>query len=360
MLAANEANDEEAVSIGETLDADEAEPAGTFAAGTLIGNAFRIVAPLGTGSMGAVYLAHDETLDRRVAIKFARSRLLDAGLRKRFLEEARAMARVSHPNVLQVYAFGEHEGIPYFAMEFAARGTLTEWMARSSEVPLDVALRLLDELCRGVSAIHAADIIHRDIKPDNVLLDDELRPRVADLGLAILDRQEQSGVCELVGTPAYMAPEIAFSRDVIPGLRSRADVYSLGCVAYQLLTGQPPFDGLGNVGMLLQHALNPVVPPSRLRADLPHEIDVAILRALTKDPFARTATPEELRLDLAAAANAARGSFSTGAPLSGRDQFEANEPVSRVVAREVLPCADGERAGGGDGARVTQLCIVAH
>jgi serine/threonine protein kinase len=303
---------------------------GIPAVGALIGGAYRITALLGTGSMGAVFLAHDETLDRDVAIKFARSRLLDASLRARFLTEARAMARISHPNVVKVFAFGEYEGEPYFVMEFVQSGTLTHWMSGQSELPaLDVCLRMLDELCLGVSAIHAADIAHRDIKPDNVLLDDELRPHIADLGLAVFEQQpEKQRVREFAGTPAYMAPEIAFSRGVDPALRVRADVYSVACVAYHLLTGHPPFDGAGNVGMLLQHALNPVVAPTRLRPELPAELDAVLVRALAKNPRERTPSVEEFRRELAAA------KAEPVVVLASNDNAEPHEPVSRVVVRE--------------------------
>jgi serine/threonine protein kinase len=282
--------------------------------------------------MGVVLLAHDETLDRRVAIKFTRPGLLSARFRERFLAEARSMARVSHPNVLQVHAYGEHGDAPYFVMEFVEGRTLEQWLVETGSPPtIDVALSILDDVCRGVSAIHAQDTVHHDIKPSNILLDDELRPRVADLGLAVLYRLEQPAKYELIGTPAYMAPEIAFSTDHDPALRFRADVYSLACVAYQLFTGRPPFDAATNIGILLQHATRPVPPPSSLRLDLPVELDNAVLRALEKDPVARTPTVEGFRRDLMAA----RGeSLDPARILVAEDEDDSREALRLILALE--------------------------
>ncbi len=321
------------VPSGEQSTADGAvDGAFTIPTGTLVEDQYRIVGRLGTGSMGTVFLAHDETLDRSVAIKFARPDLIDAAFRARFLAEARAMARVNHPNVVAVYAFGEYERVPYFVMEYVQGGNLQQWLDASSMLPgTDLAFRILDDLCRGVAAIHAAHTIHQDIKPDNILLDEELRPRVADLGLAVVHRLGQPSAPELVGTPAYMAPEVAFPRSLDPALRPRADVYSLACVAYQLLTGHPPFDGNGNMGMFLQHAIRPVVPPSSLRPDLPAEVDEALLRALEKSPAARTATVEDFRRDLAHARRTLRGRTRVS---SRRADAECGVPPSGVVARE--------------------------
>ena len=301
-----------------------------LATGTLVDEVYRIVAPLGSGSMGTVYLAHDETLDRRVAIKVARAHLMDATFHARFLAEARAMARVKHPNVLSVFAFGEHERAPYFVMDFVQGGTLQEWLDGCDGPPdLDVAFRILDGMCRGVSAIHAAHTIHQDIKPDNVLLDKNLRPRIADLGLAVEQRGGR-GDREIVGTPTYMAPEIAFPRALDTSLRARADVYSLACVAYQLLTGRPPFDGSGNMGMLLQHAMKTVVAPSKLRAGLSPAIDKVILSGLAKDPRARTATAEDFRRGLMAARRQMRQKRSVLALVETETELEA--PQSGVTA----------------------------
>jgi serine/threonine-protein kinase len=256
--------------------------------------------------MGAVLLACDETLDRRVAVKWTRGHLLSAPSREHLISEARAMARVSHPNVVQIYAHGEHDGSPYFVMEYVDGPTLEQWLGRAQGAPdRDLALRILDEICQGVSAIHAADTVHRDIKPSNILLDERLRPRVADLGLSVLVRQDAKEGA-IAGTPAYMAPEVAFMKRMEPALLARADVYSVACVAYELLTGRLPFDGTGNVGLLLQHAMKPVDPPSTVRAALPSELDAPILRALAKDPTERTPSIEAFRRELASAARGER------------------------------------------------------
>ena len=160
--------------------------------------------------MGEVLLAEDMVLSRRVAIKFVHPWLLDESFRERFMGEARAMARVSHPNVLQIYAFAEHEGSPYFVMEFVDGRSLADWLDEGPRpMDVDVAIDVLAQTCLGVAAIHAADTVHRDLKPSNILLDGALRPRVADLGLALLRREDgQGGKAEVVGTPDYMAPEI--------------------------------------------------------------------------------------------------------------------------------------------------------
>jgi eukaryotic-like serine/threonine-protein kinase len=298
-------------------------------AGSFVGGGYRILGTLGKGSMGVVLLAYDETLDRRVAIKFTLPNRLDPGLRKRSRDEARAMARVNHPNVLQVYAVGEHDSAPYIVMEFVEGRTLGQWLAQQTSPPhVDLALRILDGVCLGVAAIHARNTVHHDIKPSNILLDAQLRPRVADLGLSALCPRDGAAQYELGGTPAYMAPEIAFSHGSDPALGPRADVYSLACVAYELFTGRPPFDGAGTMGLLLQHATAPVPPPSGLRAGFPEELDRVVLRALAKDPRTRTPSIEAFRNELIAAR---QGKFDPERILLAEDDDDFREALESIL-----------------------------
>jgi CheY-like chemotaxis protein len=273
-------------------------PWDSLAPGSMIDGKYRVMRELGRGAMGIVVLAHDETLDRRVAVKLVQSALASPGFQVRFLEEARAMARVNHRNVVQIYASGEHEKIPYFVMELVAGNTVEEWMeAQTGAVEIGAAVRLLASVCEGVSAIHAADTLHRDIKPSNILLDGNLRPRIADLGVSTFYRSRRASRPEIVGTPAYMAPEIAFPMsDEQP--TPRADVYSLGCVAYELLTGALPFAAKTGGEWVIKHATVPVPLPSSIRTDLPAEFDRVLLGALAKDPNDRTPTVEAFRRDL--------------------------------------------------------------
>ncbi len=239
--------------------------------------------------MGVVLLAHDESLDRHVAIKLIQPDLLHDDMRTRFRDEARAMARVSHPNVLQIHALGEHDGAPFFVMELVEGPTLEQWLLESGGPPdLDVALGILEGICRGLMAIHAASTIHRDVKPGNILLDAHLRPRLADLGVATLCRADRPSRPEIVGTAFYMAPEIAFRRDVPAALQVRADIYSLGCLAYELLTGQLPFCGEGDIETMVLHLEAEPPRPSQIRPGLPREFDDVLARAMAKEPINRT------------------------------------------------------------------------
>jgi serine/threonine-protein kinase len=260
-------------------------------AGVLIGGVYRVRGLLGTGAMGVVLEAEDETLDRTVAIKFIRPNLMDERARKRFRTEAQAMARVSHPHALQIYAFGEHEGAPYFVMQYVDGLTLDAWVTKKGPPNLGSVLAILEQICDGVAAIHAAKAVHRDLKPSNVLIDRFDRASVADLGLAILLGEESSGKPEIVGTPSYMAPEVAFpSEGDEHATGQRADIYSLGCVAYELLTGSLPFEASNHAAMMFHHATTAPIPPSQRRPGLPMLFDEVVLRAMAKKPADRTPT----------------------------------------------------------------------
>ncbi len=326
----------------------EHEAVSTVPTGTLVGNVYRVIGQLGSGGMGVVLLAHDATLDRLVAVKFVHNDLRDDCFRERFMAEARAMARVNHPNVLQIYSYGEHGGSPYFVMELVDGSTLEEWLVRSRGTPGfdDVAMQILEGVCDGVVAIHNADTVHRDLKPSNILLDAALRPRIADLGLAVLCRQDRPSQQELVGTPAYMAPEIAFSAAVEPALQARADVYSLACVAYELFTGRPPFVSDNNVDLLLQHATMSVPSPLTFRADLPEELGAALLRALAKDPAERTASVDAFRREVLAARCQERGPVHI---LIAEDHEDFRGALQTILATE-FPSAEIECVGDGPAA----------
>jgi serine/threonine-protein kinase len=276
-----------------------------FEPGTIVSGTYKVIERLGRGGMGVVLRAHDRQLDRDVAIKVIRPELLNDELRQRFLAEARAMARVTHPNVLPIYAFGEHEGAPYFVTQIVRGQTVEQWIRRRPSMTatdLEVAYEILEGTCRGVAAIHAAGAVHRDLKPSNLLLDEDLGVRVADLGVAALlwsaveiDRDE------LVGTPEYMAPEAVLQHKVAPELAHRVDVYALGCLAIELFTGAPPFPGKTAMARMLAHVDAPPPRPSERRPDLGRELDDVILAALVKDPAERTQSADAFRRGLAAA-----------------------------------------------------------
>jgi eukaryotic-like serine/threonine-protein kinase len=230
-------------------------------------------------------------------------------------------------------------------MEFVEGRSLADWI-KQGDVPkdLDLAIEIVAQACLGVAAIHAADTVHRDLKPSNILLDDKFRPRVADLGLAVLcQRDRPGGEIEAAGTPDYMAPETVFGEGVDAALRPRADVYSLGCIAYELVTGRPPFRAASSIGMMLEHATTPVPPPSTLCEGLPPELDAAILSALTKDPAERTPTADALRRDLL---GACRGVREPARILVAEDDKDFRDALKIMLAME-FPDTEVECVGDG-------------
>lgn len=294
------------VPAGPSKDGENVLPGG-IGLGTKIGGMYRVIGELGRGGMGVVLLAVDECLERRVAIKLIRADLVQPGFCAQFVSEARAMARVSHPNVLCIYAFGEHEGAPYFVTELVEGVTLEAWLAARREPPdLATALGILDDVSQGVAAIHAAGTVHRDLKPSNILLDAALRSRVADFGVSTRLAGTGTPIGERVGTPAYMAPEIGMGEGHAAHPSPASDIYSLGCIAFELLTGQRPFRAHGEFGWLVQHMRTPVPLPSSVRPDLPHSFDRVLLDALAKQPSERTPTVEDFRKGLRAALHDAR------------------------------------------------------
>jgi serine/threonine-protein kinase len=273
-------------------------------AGALVDRTYRVERALGVGGMGVVALAHDERLDRQVAIKFIKPELFAFPEMRTFLHnEARAMARVSHPNVLQVHAFGEHEGTPYFVMEFVDGRTADHWLRerpRGVAPDLDEAVRILEQACRGVEAIHGSGTVHRDLKPSNLLIDASFRIAVGDLGVARILANGATGNF-IVGSAAYMAPEAALGEDdEDPALASLRDVYAMGCIAYELVTGRPPFLGTSDMSVLSQHVLQEPKPPSVVRPDLPPGYDEVILRAIAKEPLARWTSVSAFRRAISA------------------------------------------------------------
>jgi serine/threonine protein kinase len=275
---------------------DDFEPSRwTLTPGALIDNCYRITRELGRGAMGVVVLAHDERLDRDVAIKVIRADAADANFSALFQLEARAMARVNHRNVVPIYASGEHDGVPYFVMELVRGKTLEEYLeAENRRIAIDTALQILTQVCDGVAAIHAANTFHRDIKPSNILIGVDLRVAVTDFGVALMADGQKSRRPEMAGTPTYMAPEVAFP---VPEQQPTAamDVYSLACVAFELFTGRPPFIAETQNQVILKHATVPPTAPTEFRSDLPAAFDRVILDALAKDPAARTQTIEAFR-----------------------------------------------------------------
>jgi hypothetical protein len=269
-----------------------------------------ILDKIGQGGMGVVYKARDLKLGRVVAIKtIGDSPHGSRGRLDRFRVEAEAVARLKHPNVIPIYTIGEHQGRPYYSLEFADGGNLARSVA---ERPMGstAAAGLIEALAGAVHAAHLAGIVHRDLKPSNVLLTADGTPKISDFGVAKLaDGDSVSTLTgETLGTPSYMAPEQAEGQSKAVG--PAADVYALGAILYQSLTGKPPFLGQTAIETLKLVVSTDVVPPRRLRPDVPRDLETICLKCLEKIPEKRYAAAKELALDL--------GRFQLGEPVRAR------------------------------------------
>jgi eukaryotic-like serine/threonine-protein kinase len=324
-------------------DAEGSTAEGMPALGDLVGGTYLVDEVIGGGAMGVVLKALDQQLGRSVALKVIRPNLLSPGFRVLFQQEARAMALVSHPNVVTIYSFGEHGGVPYFAMELVQGKTLDRFVEETrAPLELELALQLLDQACHGLSAIHEAGTVHRDIKPGNLLVDHQSRLRIGDLGLAAFYGDERT-LREVVGTPGYMAPEILRGRgDATP----LSDLYSLACVAYELLVGRPPFQAKQGVTLTALHLVEPVPRPTSLRPDLSPAFDEVLLGALAKEPEERTKSVEAFRRELF---DAQRRAFEPARILVVEDDPDQREILELTLAAEFkgaeIECvADGAEA----------------
>jgi tetratricopeptide (TPR) repeat protein len=261
-----------------------------------LGPQYRLERELGRGGMGAVFLATDATLDRRVAIKVVHPELTaHPSIARRFLAEARTIARLRHPNVVAVHTAGSTDGLLYYVMDEVAGESLRQRLIRESRLDPALVGRIVADVAAALDAASRAGIVHRDVKPENVLLEEGSgRAMLADFGIARAMLGDGSGPTTgqgvAVGTPAYMSPEQAAGEEI----DGRSDLYALGVVAYEMLAGHPPFQGPNRV-VVSKHIAERPTPIERLRPDIPRRLAATVMKALEKHPVDRWQTGEELR-----------------------------------------------------------------
>ena len=266
-----------------------------------LGGQYDIQRLLGRGGMGAVYLARERSLDRLVAIKILPPETAaDADSRERFRREARTAAKLTHPNIVPLYAFGDVDGMLYFVMGYVRGESLADRMRLEGKLAPDVARRILKEVADALDHAHKQGVVHRDIKPDNILIDDESgRPMLTDFGVA---KARASGatlteVGAVVGTPYYMSPEQASGARDIDG---RSDLYSLGVMGYAMLSGRLPFEGDSFRDIIVQHVTQEPAPLAALVPEAPADLAAAVMRCLAKEPGKRWTDAHHLGEALAA------------------------------------------------------------
>jgi tRNA A-37 threonylcarbamoyl transferase component Bud32 len=284
---------------------------------------YEILEVLGYGGMGVVYKARQVKLNREVALKMilAGTHARPADL-ARFRIEAEAVARLQHPNIVQIHEVGEHDGLPFFSLEYCPGGSLDKKLGGKPLPPREAA-DVVEKLARAVHAAHQKGVVHRDLKPANVLLAEDGSPKVTDFGLAKTQGEAghtQSGA--ILGTPSYMAPEQAAGKTKEAG--PAADVYALGAILYELLTGRPPFHGPTPLETLLQVVSAEPVPPARLQPKVPRDLETVCLKCLRKEPKQRYLSATGLSDDLRR--------FQNGEPVQARP-VSSRERVWKWVKR---------------------------
>ncbi len=287
--------------------------------GTVLSGRYRLEAKLGSGGMSTVYLARDQTLDRPVAVKVMHREMSEqADQLERFRQEARAVAKLSHPNVVAVIDAGEDGGHPYIVFEYVEGETLKQRINRDGALAPQEAIAYAIEIARGLSMAHARNMVHRDIKPQNVLIDAEGRAKLTDFGISRqLEQDGMTATGRVLGTTDYVSPEQAMGRKVDP----RSDIYSLGVVLYEMLVGQVPFSADSQVGVAMKHVNEELPDVQRRRPDVSAAVALVVERATSKDPEQRYQQVGEMIDDLSTAleVEAARAGSTTGEATSVLD-----------------------------------------
>ncbi len=311
-----------------------------------LGDAYTIEGEIGRGGMGVVYRARDERLQRRVAIKVLPPELaFQRDIRERFTREAQTAARLSHPNIVPIHTVGEGQGLVYFVMGYVDGESVAARIRRRGKLPVDEARRIMMEAADALSAAHALSIIHRDIKPDNILLEGPRgRVMVTDFGIAKALSSSSgatlTGAGVAIGTPAFMSPEQAAGERDIDG---RSDVYSLGVVSYQMLTGELPFTAPTVAGILMKQITEPAPDLRTRRPDVPEDMALAVSRCLEKDPENRWPSADALRRSLES--RSVSGYRPTGTTFRGQQPGAASpRPLTGSRARPPAGRDPGARA----------------
>ena len=299
----------------------------SFVPRTLIDNRYTLVGPLGSGGMAEVYLAHDEVLDRAVALKILRGQYADdEEFVERFRREAQSAAGLSHPNIVSIYDRGRSEdGAYYIAMEYVPRGTLKDRISRDGALEPGMAAGVALQIADALQTAHESGVIHRDIKPQNVLITKTGDIKVTDFGIARATSSPLTATSAVLGTAGYMSPEQAMGEPVGQG----SDLYSLGVVLYEMLTGDIPFRAESPIAQAMMHVNERPRSPREVNPEVPEPLDALTLKLLAKDPEDRYPNASALAEDLerlvgsgapqpiATLENVARGTGGTAVPPLG-------------------------------------------
>ena len=320
------------------------------AIGLILGERYRLRGRLAVGGMGEVWVGHDDSLARDVAVKVLREEFAgDPGFLDRFRTEARNSALLSHPNIAQLYDYGEQEGSGFLVMELIHGEPLSELLSREPILPLNRLLPILAQTARGLHAAHVAGVVHRDIKPGNLLLSREGRVKITDFGVSLATNQVPMTAAGMVmGTAQYLSPEQAIGRPATPA----SDIYSLGIIAYEAIQGHRPFTGATSVDIAIAHVKEEVPP---ITEPVPPELDALIMRMLAKEPADRPRSAASLArmLDAMVAHTPpegtqtapARDSVAAAMSLDGPSPDGTREPVGRPGPVGALPDDAGSPGG---------------
>jgi eukaryotic-like serine/threonine-protein kinase len=311
--------------------------------GTVLSGRYKLEAKLGSGGMSTVYLARDTTLDRQVAVKVLHREMSEqADQLERFRQEARAVAKLSHPNVVAVIDAGEDGGHPYIVFEYVEGETLKQRINRVGALDAQESLAYAIEIARGLTVAHNRRMVHRDIKPQNVLIDSEGRAKLTDFGISRqLEQDGMTATGRVLGTTDYVAPEQAMGHPV----DQRSDIYSLGVVLYEMLTGGVPFQADSQVGVAMKHVNEDLPDVQQRRPELSAAAAMVVERATAKDPDQRYQRVSELIDDLSTAleVEAARAGTTTGEATS---------------VLEAVPPTERKLSSGGRWSRIALLLLV--
>ncbi len=300
-------------------------------AGTILGKRYRLQNSLGTGGMAMVFHAHDLVLERPVALKILRQDFSkQPGFRERFRQEARAAANLAHPNIVTVYDFGEDKENLFIVMEYIAGTDLKSILSKEPRLPLVESLRFMIQACSGLGYAHRAGIVHCDVKPQNMLVSKDNSLKITDFGIArALSTIKPEEASDIVwGSPIYFSPEQAQGKAPTPA----SDVYSLGVILYQMITGKPPFLADDAQELAILHSESEPRAPSEILVDLPMEINEIILKVLSKEPSARYRSADQMGRVLEAFLlrnHPSNGLFKSVDPLEEQEIFHraSTEPT---------------------------------